>query len=68
MEHIYAILPLSPLYLNYSEASRRLLSGHSSVDQQRCAGGKLRCVGSEVKDGSRDFFAGAKSAHGMQGS
>jgi hypothetical protein len=37
----------------------RLSGGPSSVDQQRRAGGKFRCVRSKVKDGSRDFFAGA---------
>jgi FixJ family two-component response regulator len=31
-------------------------------DQQRGAGGKLRCVRSKVKDGSGDFFAGSVNA------
>ena len=44
----------------------RLSGGPSSIDQQRPAGGKFRCVGSKVKDGSRDFFAGAEPTHGMQ--
>jgi hypothetical protein len=44
----------------------RLSGGPSSVDQQCRAGGKFRCVGSKVKDGSRDFLAGAQPAYGMQ--
>ena len=44
----------------------RLSGGQSSIDQQRRAGGKFRRVGSKVKDGGRDFFAGAQPTHGMQ--
>jgi len=44
----------------------QLGGGPTSVDQQRRAGGKFRCVGSKVKDGSRDFFAGAEPTHRVQ--
>src|SRR5258708_24788034 len=40
-----------------------LSGGPSSVNQQRRAGGKFRCVGSKVKDGSREFFARAEPTH-----
>jgi hypothetical protein len=57
---------LSPLTSHLPRRSSRLSGSPSSVDQQGCAGGKFRCVGSEVKNGSRDFFAGAKPTDGMQ--
>jgi hypothetical protein len=55
-----------PTYSLDPYVSTRLSGGPSSVDQQRRAGGKFRCVGSKVKHGSRDFFAGAEPAYGVQ--
>jgi hypothetical protein len=49
-----------------TKVTTRLSSGPSTIDQQRRAGGKFGCVGSKVKDGSRDFFAGAEPAHRVQ--
>jgi hypothetical protein len=62
-------------WLSLVVASRRLCdspspltstNGPSSIDPQRRADGKFGCVGSEIKDGSRDLFAGPKTAHRMQ--